>query len=288
VQVSAASQSAVAARHVVVEGANAFVGQVVDVPVQVSATSQTPADERHTVPALPAGCWQTALDPLQLSVVQTFPSSVQAVPFVFIVSAGHAAAAPVQFSATSHSPAADRHEVVEGANASVGQAVDVPVQVSATSQIPAAARQTVPAFPAACWQVALDPLQLSVVHTLPSSVQAVPFAFIVSAGHAACVPVQFSATSHSPAADRQEVVEGAKASVGQVRAVPLQVSVTSHVPADARHVVPLVTAEQVPTFPARLQAPQPPLQAVSQQTPFTQNPVAHCVPVMHDSANDGS
>jgi hypothetical protein len=38
-------------------------GQVVLAPVQVSATSQTPAEARHVVPALPAGCWQALFTP---------------------------------------------------------------------------------------------------------------------------------------------------------------------------------------------------------------------------------
>ena len=48
-------------------------------PVQLSATSQAPADARHTVPAFPAVCAQEPA-PLQASTVQTFPSLVQAVP----------------------------------------------------------------------------------------------------------------------------------------------------------------------------------------------------------------
>src|SRR5207237_1037583 len=54
-------------------------------PSQFSAGSHPPADARHCVPALPGACWQTLLDPLQRSVVQTLPSSVQAVPFVLNV-----------------------------------------------------------------------------------------------------------------------------------------------------------------------------------------------------------
>ena len=50
---------------------------------------------------------------------------------------------PVQFSATSHTPAAARHSVPELATPSTGQAVLDPVQVSATSHTPAEPRQTV-------------------------------------------------------------------------------------------------------------------------------------------------
>src|SRR5207249_12002546 len=54
-------------------------------PVQSSALSHSLAAARHVVPALPGACWQMLLMPLQRSVVQTLPSSVQAVPFVLNV-----------------------------------------------------------------------------------------------------------------------------------------------------------------------------------------------------------
>jgi len=82
---------------------------------------------------------------------------------------------PGQFSATSHSFTAERHVNVDGWNASLGHVLLLPVHVSATSHPPlAAARHVVPALPAACWQVPLDPVHRSVVQTFPSSVQAVP------------------------------------------------------------------------------------------------------------------
>ena len=56
-------------------------GQVVELPVQTSARSHSPAAARHTVPALPAGCWQSVLVPLQVSVVQALPSSGHDVVF---------------------------------------------------------------------------------------------------------------------------------------------------------------------------------------------------------------
>jgi len=50
-----------------------------------------PATARHTVPALPAGCWQRALlTRLQVLVVHGLPSSVHAVPLVFLASDGQA------------------------------------------------------------------------------------------------------------------------------------------------------------------------------------------------------
>src|SRR6266566_5215420 len=166
VQVSATSQSPAAARHTVVWSLKPSAGHAVFVPSQTSATSQSPAAARHSVPALPAGCWHVSLVPSHVSVVHGLPSSVHAVPLWCFASAGHAAFAPSQTSATSHSPAAARHGV--------------------------------PALPAACWQVSLVPSQVSVVHGLPSSVHTVPLWCFASAGHAAFAPSQTSATSHSP------------------------------------------------------------------------------------------
>src|SRR5438445_5853440 len=188
-------------------------GQALLVPVQVSARSHSPAAARHSVPAWPAGCWQATLLPSHWSRVHGLPSSVHAVPLVFLASAGQAwPATPLQVSARSHSPAATRHTVplaattsagqllltpsqvsagshtspeparhtkVLGCTASAGQVVLVPVHVSATSHTPEAARHTIPALPAACWQRLLLPLQMSVVHALPSSVHVVPFALNV-------------------------------------------------------------------------------------------------------------
>jgi hypothetical protein len=274
--------------HVVPFGAFPSAGQVVLVPVHASATSQTPVDARQTVPGFPAGCWQRTLLPSHWSLVQTFESSVQAVPLAFLMSAGQLAAVPLQVSAISHSPPAARQTVDVGAKPSAGQVVLVPVQVSATSQAPADARQTVPAFPTGCWQVTAVPSHLSWVQALPSSVQAVPLVFLLSAGQLAEEPVQVSAASHSPAAARQTVVEGASASDGQVRAVPLHVSATSQAPAAARQTVPVVSAVHVPRWPARLHAPQVPAQAVLQQMPLEQKPDEHWLLVVHPSPKDAS
>jgi hypothetical protein len=84
------------------------------------------------------------------------------------------------------------------------------------------------------------------------------------------------------------VPSGAFASAGQVRAVPEQTSLASQSVAAARHVVPAGLAEQVPTAPGELQTPHPPLQALSQQTPSAQKPVAHCAFDVHDAANETS
>src|SRR5207244_1027049 len=67
-------------------------------------------------------------------------------------SVGQVALDPVQFSATSHTPAEARHSVVAGLKSSTGQVALAPVQFSATSHTPAEARQTVLAD--TNWQVA--------------------------------------------------------------------------------------------------------------------------------------
>jgi len=74
--------------------------------------------------------------PLQLSATSQSPAALRHTPVRF-ASAGHVADVPVQFSARSQTPAATRHTVDEGSKPSDGQAALVPVQVSATSQMPA-------------------------------------------------------------------------------------------------------------------------------------------------------
>src|SRR5438093_2401246 len=217
-------------------------GQAVVTPPQVSARSHSPAAARHTVPAFPAGCVQVLVLPSHRSRVHGLVSAVHAVPADCLASAGQVVLVPVQFSATSHSPAAARH--------------------------------TAPAFPAGCVHVALVPLHTSVVQALPSSVQVVPLALktsvgqavvtppqvsakshspaaarhtvpadlIASAGQVALVPVQFSAASHRSTAARQTVLEGRKALAGQVVLVPVQVSAASQGPAAARHTEPACPA----------------------------------------------
>src|SRR5438093_3261059 len=88
-------------------------GQAVVTPSHVSARSHSPAAARQTEPAFPAGCVHAGAPavPLHASVVQTLPSSVQAVPAALTVSAGHVALEPVQLSAKSHSFAAARQIV---------------------------------------------------------------------------------------------------------------------------------------------------------------------------------
>src|SRR5206468_1944022 len=226
-QVSARSHSPAAARQVKVTGWKASLGHVLLLPVHVSATSQPPdVAARHTVPELP-GLWtQRGLPtvPLQTSVMQTLPSSVQAAPDGFTVSFGQVELEPVQSSALSHSLDAARH--------------------------------VVPELPGLCTQAGAPdvPLQRSVVQTLPSSVHAVPDAFTVSPGQVALLPGHVSWRSPSLAAARQTNVDSCNASSGHVLLLPVHDSATSQPPpAAARHVVPalpgLWTHSGLPTVP---------------------------------------
>ena len=85
-----------------VSGTKPFAGHEVLLPVQVSATSQSPADARHTVPALPATCVQ--LPAWQVSTVQALLSLVQAAPFAFGTAAEHEPVAGWQVPGSLHSP----------------------------------------------------------------------------------------------------------------------------------------------------------------------------------------
>ena len=78
-------------------------------------------------------------------VVQTLLSS-HGVLSGRTMSGGHAAERPVQTSATSQVPAAERQVVPTGSRASAGQVSLTPSQLSATSHVPAAARQTAVLF----------------------------------------------------------------------------------------------------------------------------------------------
>jgi len=119
-------------------------------------------------------------------LVQAFPSVVQGVDPLANESAGHVAA-PLQNSATSHSPLEARHLTDVEANPSAGHVAEAPLQVSATSQIPEADRQVFP--------------ELNEF-----------------AGHVADVPVQVSTASQAPAEERQTVAALAK----QLSAASLQ------------------------------------------------------------------
>src|SRR5206468_1493925 len=140
-QFSAWSHSPAAPRHSTLAPAKPSTGQLVEVPVHVSATSHGPAVGRQVAPAFPAGCWQASLDPSHPPSVHGLVSAVHAVPAPFLSSPAQCGPVLGQFSAWSHSPAAGRHSRLVEAKASSGQLVLVPVHVSATSHGPAAARQ---------------------------------------------------------------------------------------------------------------------------------------------------
>jgi hypothetical protein len=247
--------------------AKASAGQVVALPVQLSATSQSPEAARQTVDDGRKCAVQVALAPTvpeQVSCASQSPLGAppHAVPGVCAASAGQSAAPPLHASSTSHSPAEARQVVPAETNPFAGQAAAMPVQASATSQSPATARHVVPEL------------------TKPS------------AGHVVALPVHSSATSHSPAIGRQVVDDGRKravqvafaptvpeqvscasqspfggpphalpgacaASAGQAAPLPVHASVTSHSPAEARQVVPAETkrlAGQMAALPVQLSA----------------------------------
>src|SRR5206468_411798 len=60
-QFSAGSHSPLLPYTTLFRSLKASAGQTVLEPVQLSSTSHTPAAARHTVPAFPAGCWQSSL-----------------------------------------------------------------------------------------------------------------------------------------------------------------------------------------------------------------------------------
>jgi hypothetical protein len=97
-------------RHCCEEEASVSLGQLVELPLHVSAGSHTPALSRHSVPALPAGCWHSLLLPSHSSSEQVSPSSLQAVPSSFLMS-GQLELPSTQTSARSHSPDAAPHDV---------------------------------------------------------------------------------------------------------------------------------------------------------------------------------
>src|SRR2546422_2999922 len=104
---------------------------------------QNPA-VRHISTAHRSTClWSHSPASSQPAVVQEAPSvSAHGAPAARKPLAGHVVVLPSQYSATSHSPAADRQTKVEGWTPSRGQGALVPVQYSARSQAPAAGRQT--------------------------------------------------------------------------------------------------------------------------------------------------
>src|SRR2546426_634544 len=141
-------------------------------PGQVSATSHSFAAARHTVPALPAACWQLELVPSHVSVVQGLPSSAHAAP-ALPAGCWQALLVPLHWSRVQ-GLASSEQGVPAGSFALVGQVVLVPVQFSTASHSSAATRHTAHALTAGCWQGVLLPSHWSRVQGLPSSVQVAP------------------------------------------------------------------------------------------------------------------
>lgn len=125
-QVSATSQPPAAGRQTVVDPASESAGQLVELPEHVSATSQGPAATRHVVPALPAGCWQAADEPSHSSSLQGLVSAVHTVPLGFFVSAGQLVAVPLHVSGRSHSPVVSR-QIVPAFPAGYWQSFELPL-----------------------------------------------------------------------------------------------------------------------------------------------------------------
>src|SRR5262245_19617807 len=230
----------------VIAGWKPSTGQAPDDPVQLSATSHSPAAARQVVvdDLKPSVHFPAPSQESVPSQAPPFEVPVQAVVAGWKPSTGQAPDDPVHLSATSHSPAAARQmvvagwkpsthfpapsqesvpsqappfevpvqAVVAGWKPSAGQAPDDPVQLSATSHSPAAARQVV----VAGWKPSVQfpaPSQESVPSQAPPfelPVQAVVAGWKPSTGQAPDDPVQLSATSHSPAAARQVVVDDLK------------------------------------------------------------------------------
>src|SRR5438445_113646 len=249
-QVSATSQTPAVARQVVPAGSTTSAGQAALLPVQRSSGSQTtpepfgsPEPVRHTtvLDLKPSAGHAAPAVPLQVSATSQTPAVArQVVPAGSTTSAGQAALLPVQRSSGSQttpepfgSPEPVRHTTVLNLKPSAGHAAPaVPLQVSATSQTPGVARQGVPAggsTPAG--QAALLPVQCSAgSQTTPEpfgSPEPVRHTTVLdlkpSAGHAApAVPLQVSATSQTPAVARQVVPAGSTTSAGQAALLPVQ------------------------------------------------------------------
>jgi len=82
--------------------------------------------------------------------------------------AGQLGPEPVQFSATSHTPAALRQTLELGRKPSPGQLALFPGHVSAASHTPADDRQVVPVWKPSAGQMSLAPVQFSAVSQIPA------------------------------------------------------------------------------------------------------------------------
>lgn len=148
------------------------------------------------------------------------------------------------------------------------------MQFSTTSHTPAAARHSVALalyVQEAVQQEATEPFALPASHCSPVFTVPLPqFGYVqlfVSAGHVAEVPLHFSVGSQEALVEaRHSTVDAWKVSCGHIAVVPLHFSSASHTPAAARHTVPLALRVQ---------------EAVQQEAavPFAL-PASHCSPVL--------
>jgi hypothetical protein len=173
-------------------------------------------------------------------------------------SGGQETEAPVQVSAWSQMPFAERQTWLGGCTAFGGHALFTPSQVSATSQTSEAERQvTLVEATASAGQFTFEPSQTSCTSQIPEAVrQTKPDGRFVSEGQLAVPPGHVSATSHAPAEERQTVPNW-KPSPGQAAAEPVQLSALSHTPAELRHTVVAglnASAGQAPADPLHVSA----------------------------------
>jgi len=192
-QLSATSQLPAEPRHVPLV-AKAFVGQLVALPLQVSATSHMPAASRQGVPALAArkGAPHTGAPVPQETVPMEQASAVgHSAPGVHVL---------LQVPAPSQNPAAQL--VPSLTNASKGQMALTPLHDSATSQLPAAGRHAPLAAKASSGQVGVDPSQTSSASQAPADARHTVRAGCPAQGTAPQSRAQLPAQQRSPEAQR--------------------------------------------------------------------------------------
>jgi len=117
--------------------------------VQVSATSQTPAEARHVIPfGTSTSVGHAALAPVQVSGTSHVGPEATGLQTVVKNRGWHVAEAPSQVSDLSHGPLTVASQTTPSAiRVSEGHAASVPVHASAVSHAPAEGRQTRPEFP---------------------------------------------------------------------------------------------------------------------------------------------
>ena len=139
--------------------------------------SHAPPDVRQTTAAdMKASFGHVLLTPLQLSATSHAPAEDRQTAELF-TSLGQFGPVPVQFSARSQIPAAERHTTVLAANPSFGHVALPPLHVSMTSQDPAELRQVVP--DAVKWQFVSQqlpktPFALPTSHCSPTLLSIAP------------------------------------------------------------------------------------------------------------------